>query len=107
MKTKCLRAWESDKSPLATPEKMPLFALLFPNELPLLFHLGRTQDEVFGSMPRVIRAEVMRLGMLNGARAAEVFQPCVSSFFCLMNAKNVITMQHVGALFKPPVRFRD
>lgn len=48
-------------------------------------------------MPRVIRAEVMRLRMLNGARAAEVFQPCASSFFCLMNAKNVITMQHVGA----------
>lgn len=58
-------------------------------------------------MPRVIRAEVMRLRMLNWARAAEVFQPCASSFFPLMNAKTAITMQHVRALFKSPVRFRD
>lgn len=28
-------------------------------------------------------------------------------FFSLMNAKTAITMQHVGALFKTPVRFRD
>lgn len=58
-------------------------------------------------MPRVIRAEVMRLRMLKGARAAEVFQPCASSFLSLMNAKTAITMQHVGALFKSPVRFSD